>query len=302
METDAEYNRKAVAAHPQANFEPQHVTFVLRPTNAEPVRYTVTTRWGESRDGEYVETAVEKQLVVAIAQQAAALAITVEQSSLPVLRKPEPLPFDEVTLLLAEVYRKLVLATSPAGRVLGLLNHAEVVTNWGAVKGQFRAYEGDETIALLQQLVDTRVQDATALLASLRFDYFFGLFLKNVYQQEFTTSHTYTQQSSFPQFFSDVSVAFLETMTLVPTAGPQPHATLVFTGLVDEAHSNRAAVAHAIAARLGAAPVPADLHFDYEATCVLDKATGLPVSLDATVACGSRPRYQKEYTLTVRRI
>lgn len=301
--TDAAYNDKTVAVHPQAGSVRQHVTLPLRPTE-EPLQYLVRAGWGESRDGEFEGAAVEKHVAVSRVQRADGLETTVEWVAPPVLQKKNPLPFDAVTLLLAQVYQRLVLATSPAGQFLALRNHAEIVGTWTAVRQQLGHHTDDETAAGLRAALDGLVPDGSALLASLRFDYFFSLFFKNVCHQRFETFATYTQRIGFPQFFSDVSVGFVEQMTLEPSTAPEPFATLTFSSQVDEAATDRAAVAGAIAERLGnpLAPAPAALHFTYDATCVLDKASGLPVALDVAVTCGARPRYQKEYTLTVRRI
>jgi|GEM_PF-6924067 len=299
--TDADYNRKQVAAQPQPVVLNKHVTLRLRPVGT--VRYAVTARWGESCRGRYTHNATHRQLAVTVAPLAEALAVTVAWVAPPVLDKTQPVPFDAVTLRLAELYRRVVVRASPSGQLLELLNQPEIAHTWAAVRQQLCAEREHDAVATgLCEALDDRVRDGAALLRTLPADYFFPLFFKNVYGQAFDHNHAYAQPVGFSHFFADVPLAFVETMTYPPTDDLTDTATLRFAGVVDESFTNRPAIAQAVAERLetGASVTGDDLRFAYTATHRVHKATGLPVAIDAAVACWAGTAYKKDYTLTVR--
>ena len=79
-----------------------------------------------------------------------------------------------------------------------------------------------------------------------------------------------------------------------------PHRTLVCRGTLDAAQTDVAAIGALMARAVG---LPADApHFHYEATHVLDAATGLPERVDLKVYGRLAGHYNKQYTLTLTRV
>ena len=113
----------------------------------------------------------------------------------------------------------------------------------------------------------------------------------------------YGQQRAFPHFLPDTALHFHERLEL----GAPGQATVLVHGWLDEARTDRAAVARQAETALGlmglvAAPDPAALAFDYRARYELNAATGWPVAVAATIGCQSPAGYAKEYDLTIQQV
>lgn len=285
------------------------VRLELRPP-PHPLAYEVTTRWEERRYGEVARSVISKHLTLTGTYHGARLLLSWTTAP-PTLRKPDLLPLEEIMLLLAGIYRHLVIETSPAGQRLAVANHAEIIATWADIKQELLARygEADALTASLRAAVEAQVQDPARLLDSLHHDYSHSLLVANLYQQRFESGFCYTQARAFPHFLADTAVCFQEQLTLGEPTVPG-RATLHLRGRLDEDRTDRAAVARQVAALLALSPNPAPvgppdpatLTFAYHATYDLDLATGWPVSVAATVTCQSPAGYTKEYDLTVQQL
>ena len=308
---EAAYNRKTVEAQPDpGDFQPALLLPLLaRPA---PLHYALTTRWEERVDGEVRRTIIQKTLTLTSAAQGQSLLLTLTTAP-PTLRKPDPTPLEEIMLVLAALYRRLVLRTSRAGQILELVNYEELLSGWEAIKQQLAARAGagepDAITASLLAAAEEQLRRPEQVLASLRYDYAYYFLFKNIYYQRFESSSRYGQPAEFPRFFAGASLHFCERMALERPTAPG-HATLRFRGGPDEARLDRAAVAREVAAGLFPAqppaarplPDPAALAFAYEATYEVEAATGWPVAIEARVNCRSPAGYAKEYDLTISRL
>ena len=285
------------------------VRLELRPP-PHPLAYEVTTRWEERRRGEVTRAIITKHLTLAALAPGPRLLLSWATAP-PTLRKPDLLPLEEVVLLLAGIYRHLVIETAATGQRLAVANHAEIVAAWAAIKQELvvRYGETDALTASLRAAVEAQVQDPARLLDSLHHDYSYSLLVANLYQQPFESGFGYTQARAFPHFLADTALHFHERLALGEPVAPG-RATIHVRGQLDEPRTDRAAVARQVAALLALAPTPAAppppdpnaLAFGYRAAYDLDVATGWPVAVTATVTCASPAGYAKEYDLTVQQL
>lgn len=297
-------------AEPLANpaaFQPP-VRLVLNAL-PQPVHYEVTVRWEERRHGTVTRTIIQKYLTLDSSVRGSHLLVAWTTAP-PVLRKPDLLAMEEIAVVLAGIYQKLVIETSAAGVFRGLANHAELEAAWAGIEQELvtRYGEADELTTALRRAVGAQVRDAQALLSSLQHDYLYRLLVANLYQQRFESGLGYAQPRSFPHFLADTAVHFHERLELGVPTGPG-RATVLVSGRLDEQRTDRGAVAGQVAAALATvgpaptpAPDPAALVFAYRARYDLDVATGWPVAVAATISCQSPAGYAKEYDLTVQQL
>ncbi|MGI4971303.1 MAG: hypothetical protein ACRYGH_20350, partial [Janthinobacterium lividum] len=181
----------------------------------QPLRYEVATRWEERRQAEVTRTIVQKQLTLSSITHGPHL-LTTWATAPPRLRKPDLLALEEIVLLLAGLYQRLVVELSTAGEFLALANHAEVVEAWAVIEQELlqRYGEEEELIAALRAAVEAQVQEPALLLSSLRHDYAYRLLVANLYQQRFESGLGYTQPQSFPHFLAGTALHFHERLEL----------------------------------------------------------------------------------------
>lgn len=265
--------------------------------------YRSLSFWEERLPGEVKRTTIEKELSLAATFQAGYLRVSYVAS--PVLRKPDPSSFERVLLLLAELYKRFELHVTPAGQLLKVLNEDEIQQTWEGVKQELVLRSGgeDDFTRVLVAGLDEQLSRPGALLASLRFDYFFGFLLQNIYGQPFESSSRYGQARCFPQFFSGTDLWFWERLELAAPTTPARIAVRL-TGKIDTTQTDLAAVTQQLVAAQQLAspatpapplPAPEALRFSYEATAELDAATGWPLFVEASVRCGIAAGYGKEY-------
>jgi hypothetical protein len=273
----------------------------------QPLRYDVATRWEERRHGEVARTLGQKQLTLSSHAQGDKLLVTWATTP-PLLRKPDLLAMEEIALLLAGLYQRLVIETGAGGKFLALANHAEVVATWASIKQELvaRYGEAEALTAALRTAVEAQVRDPALLLHSLHHDYAYHLLVANLYQQRFESGFGYGQARSFPHFLPDTALHFHERLELGVPAAPG-RATVLVSGRLDEQRTGRSAVARQAEGALAlvgrvAALDPAALTFSYRARYDLDVATGWPVAVAATIACESPAGYAKEYDLTIQQL
>jgi len=273
----------------------------------QPLRYDVTTRWEERRHEEVTRTIVQKQLTLSSQAHGDNLLVTWATMP-PLLRKPDLLAMEEIALLLAGIYQRLVIKTGAGGEFLALANHAEVVATWAGIKQELvaRYGEDEDLTTALRTAVEIQVCDPALLLHSLHHDYAYHLLVANLYQQRFESGFGYRQSRSFPHFLPDTALHFHERLELGAPAAPG-RATVLVSGRLDEQRTHRPAVARQAESALAllgqvATPDPAALTFNYRARYDLDVATGWPVAVAATIGCESPAGYAKEYDLTIQQV
>lgn len=221
----------------------------------------------------------------------------------PRLREAGSSSFDEVTLILAELYASLVLEVAPTGELLGLANLPEIRQTWQTIKATVaRKYEAaSEMLDILVRNTDYHLARPDGLLESLRYNYLHAALLGTWYQQPFEAGRLYTQPKAFPEFFAGHDLCFTQALRLAPTPSPE-YAVLELTGTSDRQLTPLDAIAEHIRATLGRpldSVKPDDLQLTYTATHRLRHSTGLPAAVELTVRCAYFDLYYKEYYLTI---
>lgn len=291
--------REAVAlSHPEP--APRRVLLTLRPT-PEPVAYAIRSEWPEFVAGEARRTPLEKTVGLRVRPHEDRWHLGLRTSA-PRLGTPDPTFFDEMALLLAELYADLVLEAAPTGQLLSLANQPEVRAAWVRVRQELlRRYPAPSE--LLNQLVaevDRQLAQPVGLWPSLAYDYSYAALPGDFYQQPFETTHQYVGPKVFPQFFEGLDLHFVESRRLAPADEPN-QAALRLTGAIDPVATDLAAVAQRIqtALRLPVAPAPGEVRLAYEATHRFETSTGLPMAVALTVSCTYHDQYRKEYHLAI---
>jgi hypothetical protein len=270
--------------------------------------YAVSSFWEERPVGGAVQrNSIEKKIRLGAMRQSNGLVLSYRAISPPVLRKLDPTALEKAVLLLAELYQKLEIQATLDGRLVAVLNQAEVQQLWQGVRAELIHRSGgeDEVTQLLLDGVDEQLQLPQSLLTSLRYDYVFEFLLKNIYQQRFESGQRYGQALVLPRFFAEADLWCWERLELAPPTTPG-RAALRLSGVLDRDQTDVTAViqqmlgAQAAAAPHSPAPAdpdPAHLRFAYEAAYEVDMATGWPVSVEASIRCWLPDVYSKEYFL-----
>ena len=293
--------RRAVPnPHPEGYCLP--VRLALHATPPGGVRYALTSFWEARHAGQVQRTTIEKALTLHFEWASAGHGHLTYQAAPPHLRKPDPSAFEKALLLLATLYQHLELDVSPAGQLLALRNYAAILAAWQAVQQELVQRSGGEDDVTQQLLasVGGLLQTPANFLVSLGYDYTFGWLLPDFYGQRFESGWRYEQPRCFARFFAAADMWFAEQLEL----GPAPAAgqvALHLRGQLDASRTDLAAVAEQVDAERVAAGIvapatsPTAIAGAYEATYLLDQATGWPVALDASVWCQAGPDYRKEY-------
>jgi hypothetical protein len=232
------------------------------------------------------------------------------RATAPTWQKPATSVLERALLLLADLYQHLELAATPAGRLLALRNHADLLATWQQVQAELVRRSGGEdeiTQILLSSLV-ARLQQPATVLASLRYDYAFAFLVPDFYEQPFATGHWYEQPREFAHFFADTNLWFRERLEVV-SAAPDAvgHCTLHLRGQLDEGRTDLLALAKRLNEALQAAGQPAlatpqPIQATFEASCLLDVASGWPIQTEVVVRCEAGNDYSKEYFLRLEQL
>lgn len=306
----ASFGPRAAQPHPNPGAVHPAVRLARQPIPAGGLRYALTSYWEERRASAAPQrTLLTKTLTLGWEAQPAGQALVDYRAEAPRLRKPDLSAYERTLLVLADLYQHLVLRASPAGQLVAILNQEELRQTWATARAELTRRSGggeDEFTQLLVAGVEAQLAQPTAVLASLRFDYAFGLLFANLYQQRFESGWRYGQAQCFAHFLPDTDLWFAERLEVGAPAGPG-RAALRVSGLLDAARTDLAAVAQQVdaALALAASPAgppapptdPAALRGTYEATYDLDAATGWPRLLEASVCCRAGEAYRKEYFL-----
>ncbi len=298
---------RAVAPISLPDFINHQVVLALRP-GPEETRYVVRMARAEMVAGHAQRARVQKTVGLRVAHHGAGLRLTLRTQH-PHLQKSTLYPFDEVLLVVAELYADLVFDADPTGRLRQLVNHEEVGQQWQRLRQELAhryAAMPDDMLARMVARVDQQLAQPAGLWPSLRPDYLYAALPGDFYQQLFETNSRYTQAKVFPQFLGLLDLHFVETLRLAPPESRAPgelptQAVLQLTGALDPTATDVPGVAAAIQAALGrtAPVVPEEVQFAYEATHCFDRSTGRPVAVKLTVSCTYQNLYHREYYLTI---
>jgi hypothetical protein len=292
---------KTVRTVPQAGQPP--VQLVRQATPPGGLRYTLVSFW-EERCLEVVKrTTIDKDLTLHWELVPDAPAIFTYEAAPPVLQQPSLTALEKALLLLATLYQRLEMEVTPAGQLLALRNHPEILRTWATVREELIRRSGgdDDLTQSLLRSVGAQLQQPEAILASLRHDYAFAFLLPDLYRQRFESGFGYEQARELPLFFTDTSLWFQEQLVVAPAV---PGRVLLRAhGALQAGRTDLVAVARQVDAAFAAANLPAGptapdtVRATYEATFDLDPATGWPVAVEVSVVCRAADTYSKEYFL-----
>lgn len=283
----------------------------LRP-QPEAAVYEARITWEAYANGEYQRTTISKEITLRVAATAAGFAFAMHTSP-PTLTKPEDLePLENMALRLASLYEHVEVQAAPTGEVTGLLNYEALRQTWTQLAQSLRAatVAHEEVSEAILGFLDRQLQNPAQVLASLRHDYLYQVLLPGCYEQPLGEPTALPQLRQFANFFDKTSLWFTETTTVQAAAEPG-HFVLRRHGPLDAQRTDVAAVVRLIDQALclasppvGTAPLPAILpapHFHYEATYVLEAATGLLQRAALSLYARAGLLFNKEYTLTLTR-
>ena len=278
----------------------------LRPyPPAATVGYAVRSAWAEHRADRVERGKLAKLLTVRFLAAYGGLQVTLDAAP-PRLLWPDPPALAETTRRLAGLYRRLVLAVTPAGQPAALRNLPDLQAAWPALKAALTARYArqDAVTTRLIEATETQLRDPAAVFASLRHDYFYQLFFNGLAGQRFALGHAYAGPRTLSRFVAGTDLGFREVVELLPGAPLAPTATFRGRGTLDPARTPRAPLGQAVQARLALDPPldPAQLRFTYETGYELEKSTGLPVAITARFGIAYRDQYRKDYQMTIQRV
>lgn len=278
---------------------------VLRPP-LEPVHYEAVICW-ESYAGSdtYQTSTLTKQVALRGKVLAEGRVLLDFRTSPPVLTKPQDLEsLETMALRLATLYAQVVVQAAPTGAFEALGNHAGLLQTWELLAHSLRASTTaeDRITPTLLDFLGQQLQDPAKVLLSLDHDYLYAALVPAWFAKPLGGAAAPARTRAFSQFFDKLPLVFAEQVDVRPGEGT-PHRTLVCRGTLDAAQTDVVAIGALIARAVGRpADAPQTPHFHYEATHVLDAATGLPERVDLKVYGRLAEHYNKQYTLTLTRV
>jgi len=269
-----------------------------------PTPYQVVAHWEYRRPGDVQRTSISRHFTVSSEPHGPDQLVTLLATP-PQLRPPDLTALEELTGQLAALYQRLVVRVAPTGQLLELLNHADLLRTWARLEPELTArFGGGEPNGLTARVlgaVGQQVPHPADVLASLGHDYAYGFLLHTLPAGPGAGD----QPQVFPHFFADTPIYFRTQATPLPSPAPG-QVSYRLLGLLEELLTDRAAAARQVAAELAPEadplpppPAPDNLAFAYQATYVVDVATGWPTHVEATVSCQGPAGYAKEYHLTI---
>ena len=290
----------------QSSFSPAEApatawTLQLRPL-AETVHYAAVTCWELFANGEYHTSTVTKELALALRSSTEGGYEVELRTSQPELRKPEDLQsLEAMALQLATLYEWLVIEVAATGQFQAIRNYDAVRQTWATLAQalQQATVAEDQITPTLLQFMEQQLQDPANFLSSLRHDYLYQTLVFDRYDQPLSSRRGYRQ---FASFFDKLPLWFTEEVRVEPQEN-SAFATLQLRGTIAPEKTDVAAIARLMAQAVGPAAPPAAVpHFHYAATYVLDRQSGLPVTVNLTVYGRLAELYNKQYTLTLNRL
>ena len=296
--------RWSVTPAPRPTLLNHRAVLALLPT-AEAVRYAVHSGWAETVAGAARRTRLARTVELHVAAPAARCRLTLRTANTR-LHPPAATAFDDLALLLADLYEELVVDVAPTGHWLSLANAAAIGPRWARVQQALaRQYPaGSEVVDALVAGIGRQLARPAGLWPSLPSNYLYAALPGSFYGQPFETNQQYTRPKAFAQFFDGQALHFTETLRLAAPDDPA-HVVLELTGTPDLTATDVAAVAARVGAAFGSghpAVAPEELRFTYFGTHSFEKSTGLPARVELTVSCAYQNLYHKEYHLVINAI
>jgi hypothetical protein len=273
------------------------------------VRYEVAATWEEFVRGANQATTVTRQVEVLLRRGAHYYEVSFTTLAPTIAKRGNLEPLAEVALRLAGLYQQLLLKCSLTGQPLELLNHEDVLRRWQALREDLRSLSPapDPAIDYLIKFCDQQLQSPASVLQSLQFDYFYQTLLASWVGG----AGPLATERTFPQFFPAAGLTFRQQARWQPatTAGLL---SCTSTGTLDEQHTDLVALRQQVAAALAGEPAAAPagpraggqpaLLAGYQATHLVEEASGLPVHIELTVYARLPELYNKQYTLLLTRL
>ncbi|WP_156176460.1 hypothetical protein [Hymenobacter terrenus] len=294
--------------HPNAGAPYLPVHLRRQSTPPDGLAYAVTSYW-EERFGDRTRRDVLTQTLTVHAQEHLGYWVVTCEATPPIAVKPDRSALEQVLERLASLYQRLILRLTSDGRPIALLNHAEVLTTWEALRHELMQRSGGGTDDVTQLLIaglDAKLQAPGPLLASLRYHYLYGTLFANCYEQLFESGVRYEQPQCFAHYFPGTDLWLTERLTVAAPPAPG-RVALHCDGSLVEAGTDRAALAQSIDAAWAAAGMQADrpataptaVHAIYDATYDFDATSGWPVAAELSVRCRAGLDYHKEFFLHI---
>ena len=308
MVQDVAFPSRVAGARGLAPGSAPSVQLRLAPTPPGGLTYQVVSYWEERCYTTVQRNTLTKAITLDWVRPTAAQARLTYRATAPTWQKPATSVLERALLLLAELYQHLEFVATSTGRLLALRNHADLLATWQRVQEELVRRSGgeDEITQILLTSLAARLQEPATVLASLRYDYAFAFLVPDFYEQPFATDHWYEQPREFAHFFADTNLWFRERLEVAaPDAAGR--CTLHLRGQLDETRTDLRAVAARLNEALAATghsplvPLP-PVRATFEATCLLDAATGWPVQTEVVVRCEAGSDYSKEYFLRLEQL
>lgn len=281
----------------------------LRPP-VEALAYEVALTWEFYVNGAYQRSTIHKQLTLR-AQPNATGYVLEFCSRPPTLTKPDdPEALEQLAVRLAALYARVLVQAAPTGEVVALLNHAELLQTWAQLAPALRAAttEDDQITASILAFLEKQLQRPDRFLHSLHHDYLYQALVPALYNQPLGHPDHPGRSQRFANFFDKVPLCFSEHVRVQPGETPE-QLILRLHGVLDTQNTDLAAIEKLIAHDFqtgspAGTPVPDTIpppRFQYEATYVVSRDTGLPLSVALNVFARAGQLYNKEYTLALTR-
>jgi hypothetical protein len=276
------------------------VASLPEPAWSPPITYTATTRWEEFANEEYQQTLLTKRVQVRRRPLAAGQAVWLHSTEPQLSHKDAVQPLEQLALRAAALYEHIVVELSPTGQLIRLLNYPALQQAWAALKTTLlvEAAAEDQLTRKMVELLEQQVAKEENVLYSLRHDYMYQALAEAISPARPADG---LGQREFAQFFPHLNLWFTEAAAT--DTREQAGVRFALRGALDEAKTDVAAIHELMRAALGlpavAEPAP---HFGYEATYVVEQATGSLGELTLTVYARLAQLYNKQYTLTVQRL
>lgn len=277
------------------------------------VVYEAELTWETYIDGQYQCSTTRRQVSLLGGATATGCALEIG-SSAPTLTKAtgDLGALEELALRLAALYERVVVQVTPTGEPVALLNHEELRQTWERLAQDLRASttDEDEVTKSILDFMGRQLQSPESFLRSLQHDYLYQALLPGFYQQPLGGPTAPGRSRQFSNFFDKQSLWFLECVEVLPEQTPG-QLTLRLHGPLDLQKTDVAAIEKLMTNDLrlaqpsNEAPSTSEgiptLHFAYEATYVVEQATGLPLRVELMVYARAGQLYNKEYHLTLTR-
>lgn len=276
----------------------------------EAVPYKVVATWEEYVRGTNQTTTITRQVAMRMRRQLDYYEVWFTTQAPFIAKKGNLEPLEEVALQLAGLYEQVVIKCSLTGRMQELLNHDALLARWQVIRQHlYRVNPSpDPVMTYLIGFCEQQLQNPADVLNSLRFDYVYQTLLDSWTTAAGNGRWVAPPEREFPQFFPTAGLQFNEQTSWepAPTYGSLVRA---IRGALDAQQTDMVAVREYLEASLAKGSVSVSKgsaqgmpHIDYQATHLVDQASGLPVHIDLSVFARLTEIYKKQYSLQLTRL